>query len=69
MWKFIRSFFGSREVNSQPLFDFETIKSEVENILRLDFESEAAREANSELVLNVLRRLDSEIENVTARQY
>jgi hypothetical protein len=44
--------------------DFDTIKAEVEGILRLDFSSEASRDSNGELVLNVLRHLDSEVENV-----
>lgn len=44
--------------------DFESIKAEVEGIIRLDLVSEAAREANGDRVLDVLRHLDSEIESV-----
>jgi hypothetical protein len=50
--------------SSEPALDFETIKSEVESILRLDLASDAAREANGDLVLNVLRHLDADIERV-----
>jgi hypothetical protein len=65
MWKSIRLFIGGTAARSKPPIDFETVKSEVEAVLRLDLASEAAREANGEFVLNVLRHLDAEIERVS----
>ncbi|MFO0879031.1 MAG: hypothetical protein U0840_16940 [Gemmataceae bacterium] len=64
MWKWIRSLFGGAVASKAPI-DFETLKAEVESVLRLDLASDAAREANGDLVLNVLRRLDSEVESVS----
>ena len=74
MWKLIRSFFGGApigakpqtkpSISDEPHLDFDTIKAEVEGILKLDFSSEASRELNGDLVLNVLRHLDAEVENI-----
>lgn len=64
MWKWIRSLFGGAAPSKAPV-DFETLRSQVENILRLDLTSDAARETNGDLVINVLRCLDTEIESVS----
>lgn len=74
MWKLIRSFFGGTptgdkpqavpQMSQKPQMNFDTIKSEVEGILKLDLTSEAARESNGELVLSALRHLDTEVESV-----
>ncbi len=64
MWNWIRSLFIGPTPSGSSV-DFESLKSEVEQLLRLDLVSDAAREANDERVLNVLRRLDAEIENVS----
>jgi hypothetical protein len=73
MWKLIRSLLGGTptekpqavpQTSQKPQIDFDTIKSEVEHILELDFNSESARESHGELVLNALRHLDAEIESV-----
>jgi hypothetical protein len=74
MWKLIRSFFGNSptgqkpkaegQINHAPQVDFHTLKSNVEDILKLDLSSEDARETNGEFVRNVLRHLDTEVENV-----
>lgn len=64
MWKQIRSFFGGAAADDKPELDFDTIKSEVEGILKLDLASESARKAHNELVLDVLRHLDAEIEDI-----
>ncbi|MFM7200688.1 MAG: hypothetical protein ACKO6N_07840 [Myxococcota bacterium] len=74
MWKLLRSFFCRALTNAwkqikssssdEPQSDLQAIKAEVENILKLDLSSEAARESNRDLVLYVLRRLDGEVEDV-----
>lgn len=74
MWKLIRSFFGSTpdaataqaatRISAPTQMEFDTIKAEVEGILKLDLSSEVARESNGELVLNALRHLGAEVENV-----
>ena len=74
MWKLIRTLFSGSptgekpqsvaQISTKPQMNFDAIKSEVEGILKLDFRSEAARELNGELVLNVLHHLDAEIEDV-----
>lgn len=74
MWKLIRSFLGGAPTDARPQtspssserphVDYETIKAEVEGILRLDLSSEAARDSNGDLVLSVLQHLDAEVENI-----
>src|SRR5262245_57267207 len=64
MWKFLRSRFARKKAASKQPFDFAGIKAGVEDILRLNLASDAARKANSDLVSSVLRGLDAEIESV-----
>ena len=73
MWKLIRTLLGrtptanpqaTPQLNQKSDIDFDAIKVEVERILELDFTSEPARESHGELVLNALRYLDVEVENV-----
>jgi len=64
MWKQIRSWFGGGEAADKPANEFDAIKSEVEQILRLDLAAESAREAHDEAVFAVIKRLDAAIEQV-----
>ncbi|HCS53133.1 hypothetical protein [uncultured Rubinisphaera sp.] len=65
MFKWIRSLF-THEPDENPATDnFDAMKSEVEQILQLDLSSDDSREEHSEFVVAVLRKLDTEIENIS----
>lgn len=64
MLKWIQSLLGKEPGSSAAQKDFDVIKSEVDQILGLDLLSDSSREEHGEAVLNVLRRLDKEIESV-----
>jgi hypothetical protein len=66
MWKQIRSWFGGGEAERKPSDDFDAIKSEVEQVLRLDLATDAARESQGEMVFGTLKLLDPAIEQVPA---
>lgn len=56
--------FGRAQPAPQPPLSFETAGQQVQPILELDLSTAAARERHSETVLQVLRLLDTEIEQV-----
>ncbi len=64
MLKWIRSLFAKEPKDGPPPMDFDALKSEVEQVLALDLSSDVTREENGAFVLNVLRHLDVEIENI-----
>ncbi len=64
MLKWLRSWFAKGPGNHPASTDFDAIKSEVERVLELDLSSDESREEHGGFVLNVLRRLDVEIENI-----
>jgi hypothetical protein len=64
MWKQFRSWFGGTVAGRKSGDDFDAIKSDVENVLRLDLASGAARESNRDVVIGVLKRLDIAVEAI-----
>ncbi|MBN2294185.1 MAG: hypothetical protein JXM70_17290 [Pirellulales bacterium] len=64
MLKWIRSFFAKKQRNDPASMDIDAINSQVEQVLALDLSSDASREEHGDFVLNVIRRLDTEIEYI-----
>jgi hypothetical protein len=62
--KWIRSLFAKESSNTPAPADFDAIKSQVEQVLELDLASDDSRDEHDDFVLNVLRRLDAEIEDI-----
>lgn len=64
LWAAIKSLFGSQRAAERPVLDFDTIRGDVERVMRLDVSTPETQAANERAIIGVLKTLDVNIKNL-----